>query len=178
MSRSCRSSMRPTTGRSHLTRKAVKPILHVFFLFTFISLGAAADVSQHAQEDAIREAVFRYLFKHNAAIQQNPRAYCISLGDNDVDPPDEFMRRFDGHKPSVKKVSECHADPFKGVVDKRTNQPGLIFRVRTISWISATEVKVTGGYFQDGLSASGNTLTLKKKQGKWNVTNDKMNWIS
>jgi len=32
--------------------------------------------------------------------------------------------------------------------------------------------------YEAGLSASGNTYTVKKIKGKWKVTNDKMHWIS
>jgi hypothetical protein len=38
---------------------------------------------------------------------------------------------------------------------------------------------VTGGYFEAGLSASGNTYTLgRQRDGSWLVTSDQMQWIS
>jgi hypothetical protein len=122
--------------------------------------------------------VFRHLFEHNASGQQKKAGvYCLSLRE-DADPSDEFMKRFAGHNPPVRKLSECSIGPFDGVVDKRTHKVGLKFRVSSITWISATEAEATGGYFEGGLSASGNTYTVKKVHGKWRVTKDKMNWIS
>ena len=61
-------------------------------------------------------------------------------------------------------------------MDKKTGEQGLIFNVTRIQWKSDTEVE--GGYYEAGLSASGNTYTLKKDKGKWQVTKDKMDWIS
>ncbi|HCS54942.1 MAG TPA: hypothetical protein DIW81_25710, partial [Planctomycetaceae bacterium] len=86
--------------------------------------------------------------------------------------------RFAEHKSPVRKVSACTADSGKGVLDKKTGERGLIFRVTSIEWKSDTEVDVKGGYYEGGLNASGNTYTVKKENGKWKVTNDKMHWIS
>jgi hypothetical protein len=155
----------------------MKGIFHGFMLFIIISPDVSADATRQEQ-DNIREAVFRYEFKHNGAIGQALKVYCLSHGDNEDDPSDDFIRRFEGHKPRVQKVSKCDADPFKGVVDKETHERGVILRATSIAWISATEVKVTGGYYEDGLSASGNTYTVRKINGKWRVTADRMNWIS
>ncbi len=129
------------------------------------------------QEDDIREAVFRYQFEHNASGQQKQAAvYCLSIGEN-ADPSDEFMRRFAEYKTPVRKRSECDVGRL-GVVDKNTHKRGLVFRVDSMNWISGTEVEARGGYFEGGLSASGNTYTVRKRLGKWGVTEDKMNWIS
>jgi hypothetical protein len=131
-----------------------------------------------SEEADIREAVFRYEFIHNSSIQGRGAAvYCLSVEGNS-DPPDVFMKRFAGFKPPVRKISECSTDPYKGVIDKRTGKHGLIFRVRSIKWISDIEVEVLGGYFEDGLSASGNTYTVRKKQKKWKVSNAVMSWLS
>jgi hypothetical protein len=136
--------------------------------------------TQAEKEQNIREAVFRYMFDHNASGQQKRAGvYCLSLSYLDpVDPTDEFMKRFSGHKPPVRKISECILHSFEGVTDKLTGKAGLIFRVTEIRWISADEVEVTGGYYEAGLSASGNTYRVAKQQGKWKVIEDKMNWIS
>jgi hypothetical protein len=76
------------------------------------------------------------------------------------------------------KLSDCSSDAHRGVAEKRTGKRGVVFRVRTIKWVSETEVDVVGGYFEDGLSASGNTYTVIKTQGKWTVSEAKTNWIS
>ena len=133
--------------------------------------------SQREQDD-IREAVFRYQFHHNSSIQGTKVAvYCLSVEKAD-DPPDGFMQRFAGLTPSVRKISECTAEPYKGVAEKSTGKRGLIFRVKSIKWISQAEAEVIGGYYEDGLSASGNTYTVTKTKGRWRVFKAWMNWLS
>jgi len=40
-------------------------------------------------------------------------------------------------------------------------------RPRKIEWMSDTEVEVKSAYYEAGLSASGNTYTLRKEKAKW-----------
>jgi hypothetical protein len=157
----------------------MKTIAHLLFLFAFASLGLAADKARESQTDDIREAVFLWQFEHNASGQQtNAQVYFLEVGEKGGDPGDEFMKRFTGHKPPVRKVSACSASADQGVLDKKTGEKGLIFRVTSIKWKSDTSVDVSGGYYEAGESASGNTYTAKKEKGKWQVTNNKMHWIS
>ena len=157
----------------------MKAITQISLLSAFAWLGVAADNARENQTDDIREAVFRWQFDHNASGQnKKAQVYFLGIGDRGGDPTDEFMKRFADHKPPVRKVSACSADAGKGVRDKKTGETGLIFRVTKIEWKSDTEVRVKGGYYEAGLSASGNTYTVKKENGKWKVTKDKMDWIS
>ena len=114
--------------------------------------------------------------------QQRTGAYFLEVTDlksgKQIDPSPAFLKRFAGHKPRVAAVSQCSASADKGVRDKKTGEQGLIFSVDDIYWISETQVRVGGGYYEAGLSASGNTYTLEKKNGKWVVVKDVMNWIS
>lgn len=136
-----------------------------------------ASFTTREQED-IREAVFRYQFQHNSSIQGSGAAvYCLTI-ENNADPSDDFIKRFAGSKPPVRKASDCSADAYKGTVEKATGKRGLIFRVRNIKCISPTRAEVVGGYFEDGLSASGNTYTVTKSKGRWRVSNTSMNWLS
>ena len=67
----------------------------------------------------------------------------------------------------------------RGVFDRKTGEKGLVFYIETIEWKSDAEVDVKGGYREHGMSASGNTYTLRKQgNGKWEVTNDKSEWVS
>ena len=47
-----------------------------------------------------------------------------------------------------------------------------------IKRVSDTKVEVSGGYYEAGLSSSGNTYIVELKEGKWVVTGDTMHWIS
>jgi len=145
----------------------------------FASVSVGADQARQLQEDDIREAVFRWQFDHNVSGQQKrAKVYFLSVGEKYGDPSDEFLKRFADNQPPVRKRSECTADAGKGVLDKKTGEQGLVFNVTRIQWKSDTEVEVEGGYYEAGLSASGNIYTLKKEQGKWKVVNDKLVEIS
>ena len=129
------------------------------------------------EEQNIREAVFRYLFIHNASGHQDkPHYYCLSVAGGD--PTDELMRRFKSHNPPVRKASQCNSDPYKGVFDKSTGKRALMFEADSVKWTSEMSVEVEGGYYEDGLSASGNTYRVVKRNGAWKVTQEKMKWLS
>ena len=132
------------------------------------------------QEDNIKEAVFRYQFVHNASgLQQKAGVYFLSLwgvGEDGKDPSDDFMRRFAGHTPPVKKFSRASFED--GLKDEETGARGLIFRVTVIKWITGSRVEVGGGYYEGQVSSSGNTYYVEKRDGKWVVVRDKMYWIS
>ena len=159
-------------------------IVVAILLATALRLDAAKDppnlesAARISEEADIREAVFRYEFANNSSIQGRRAAvYCLSIEGNS-DPPNVFMKRFAEFKPPVRKISECTTDPYKGVIEKSTGKHGLVFRVKSIRWISDVEVEVIGGYYEDGLSASGNTYTLRKRKKKWKVSDAVMNWLS
>jgi len=141
------------------------------------SCAVPAESIRAKAEDEIREVTFRYQFLHNASgLQQNAKIYFLAIGEEGGDPTDEFMERFADDKPTNKKESQAKLGD--GVKDRDTGERGLIFRVGNIKWVSDTEVEVEGGYYEAGLSSSGNTYFLKKQKDKWVVTKDVMHWIS
>jgi hypothetical protein len=131
-------------------------------------------------EDDVREAVFRHLFDHNASgMQKNAKVFCLQI-EGKQDPSSELLRRFDGNEPRVKQASLCAFKPGHargGVVDE-TGAPGLIFRVDTIQHTGENAATVEGGYFEAGLSASGNVYELVREGNQWIVKKDTMKWIS
>lgn len=125
----------------------------------------------------IREAALRYMFRHNASGQQlQAHVYCIGLPD--IDPSAAFVARLGDVRPTVKPISACDAGAGDGVLDKATGQLGLIFHAGAIRWIDADHAELDGGYYEAGLSASGNTYYLQRQNGAWLVTKDVMHWIS
>jgi hypothetical protein len=78
-------------------------------------------------EDHAREAAFRYWFA-DIAKPANMNAYYLSLGaiQNDIDPSEEFMKRFEEHQPPVKKVSQCEYEQ-SSVREKKTGKIGLLY---------------------------------------------------
>ena len=113
----------------------------------------------------IAESVFRYQFSHNASgLQQKAQGFFLKLFRDDPDA--DFLSRFKDVMPPVHKGTE-----FK-------SGAGLRFSVVKIKRLTASTVEVEGGYFEGGLSASGNRYTVEKKDGKWTVVKDRMMWIS
>jgi hypothetical protein len=134
-------------------------------------------VPPNVNADDVREATFRHMFGKNASGQQNGSGvFCLAV-ESDQDPPHAFLMRFKNVKTPVRGQSECNVSAA-GVVDKRTQKHGLVFRIDHIEFKDAKHATVHGGYFEAGLSASGNTYTLVHKANGWVVVKDEMNWIS
>lgn len=71
----------------------------------------------------IYEAVFRHLFVYNGSGLTNASAFYLSV--EGKDPGEEFLKRFAGNTPPVKKASECRQDADTGRIwDKADNPPG------------------------------------------------------
>ena len=147
-------------------------------------LGTPPPVQQSL--DDIREAVFRYQFSNNeSGQQQSALVYFLGFrvpGDSlrreyYIDPSDDLMARFRGNVPPVKKCSQCSRSIY-GVFDTLTGASGLLFRIDSIKEIDNNEVEVAGGYFESGLSASGNIYTVRRVGNTWIVVKDIMLWIS
>ncbi len=135
------------------------------------------------QEDGIREVVFRYQIPRKRFWSRlaAARVFYLALeeGGKLKDPRDEFIERYHGHKPPVRKFSQCTVPPaVAGVRDKETGERGLVFSVSSIEWESTTEVVVEGGRYEHGLSSSRNRYWLESKKGRWQVTRDVMLRIS
>jgi hypothetical protein len=123
-----------------------------------------------AEEDQIRETVFRYLFEFNVSGQgKMANAYYLRV-EGHADPTSQLLQRFTGHKPVVKPASAATLEPGTAlVVDRETGKPGLIFWIGEIRWQSDDSVEVDGGYEEASESASGNTYHLSRAGGKWEV---------
>ena len=82
-----------------------------------------------AEEDDVREAVFRYQF-HNTGIALAYHFIAI----DDKSPSDAFVKRFKDDDPPVRPISESRIEkkPIRTVVSKKDGQNGIIFRVGDI----------------------------------------------
>lgn len=131
-----------------------------------------------ADEQDIKEAVFRYQFEHNGSgLQKNAKVYFLSLNQG-RDPSDDFMNRFRDHVPPVRKVSQASMSA-EGVIDKRTRERGLLFRITGgVQWLSENEVEVAGGYFESGQSASRSVYNVRRVNDKWAVQKEKIKRVS
>jgi hypothetical protein len=143
-------------------------------------------------EDAIREAVFRYQLKHNAScLKGKAGAYYLSTGKGQ-DPSDAIMKRFVGHSPPVRRFSAAviksktkdlppdEPKEFQGfwVRNKETGKPGTIFHAGSIRRLGRHLAEVSGGYYEGGLSASDNTYRVVRRRGRWEVLSDRLDAIA
>lgn len=152
----------------------------LFFGFSLLYM-PFSQATAFSEEDAVREAVFRYQFRKNvSALKTAAGVYCLSVllaGEELQDPSHELMARFRGHVPPVKKRSECDVSR-NGVYDKTTRAQGLMFYLKGTRLTSPDTAEVYGGYYENGLSSSGNTFILRRQEGKWIVVRAVMMWIS
>jgi len=124
------------------------------------------ELNREAEILNVFEALFRHQFANNSSgSQQNALAYYLQI--DGEDPTAEFLKRFRKHSPPVRKGS-----------DFRQDCGGLLFRIDSWEWTGDTAVELTGGYYEANLSASGNRYKLVKRNGKWTVERDEMEWIS
>lgn len=174
-------------------------VTFAIFVLSLCSPAAAAQSAKEklkfASEDDIREAVLRYQMEgwttnadagereatdktdKEIAARLNFHVFFISI--NEKDPSDSFMERFKDFHRTVKKASFSKVEGWRNtVVDKSTGEAGIIFNADKVLWRGPDSVEVEGGYFCDGLCASGETFKLRRKHGKWIVTGTKMHWIS
>ena len=116
------------------------------------------------------------MFGNNASGQQQfAQVYCLSV--EGKDPSDGFMKRFSGNEPPVKKASACTASGL-GVFQIGTDVRGLVFSVDSVVRRGGVRAETEGGYYEAGLSASGNTYYLERRNGEWMVVRDVRHWIS
>src|ERR1700689_3389546 len=116
--------------------------VHFLLLVVLVAVSFSSDAARTSQEDDIREAVFLYQFDHNASGGKNhAHDYFLSIveGDHNFfghDLPDPFMARFAGHKPPVRKFSDCRIKNDGEVVLKHSGKAGLLFMTGSITWLS------------------------------------------
>jgi hypothetical protein len=172
-------------------------VIALCVLSSFTVLARPPRPHNRAVEDDIREAVLRYQMAHWAtgsdkaakgvadpigkavAAASFYKVFFISTN-HDEDPSDDFMKRFDKFPIRVEKISQSDLDKKLGnaVVEKATGEKGIQFRVGKIKWNGSNSVEVEGGYFCNGLCASGETFKVRRKQGVWAVTGSVIHAIS
>jgi hypothetical protein len=177
--------------------------LVVFVLLSFFTLYASGldyaqseSANRKAQELEIRAAVIRHQMEEwwrnmdayeshakerwekQTAKEENYKIYFVSL--NGKDPSDEFVKRFSDVPRIVKKASssQIRMSGSSGVLDRETQQTGIIFKANAIRWLQADTVEVDGGYYCGGRCASAITFTVHQEAGHWEVKQTHVNAVS
>ncbi len=136
--------------------------------------------NREADSDAVREAVFRYMFVNNASgLQSKAEVFCLAISaeGKQADPSTAFLGRFTNLKQTVRAASECEASAHDVVRDRQTGKPALMFWTKEIRWTGDLTAEIAGGYDEGPMSASVNTYYLSKQGGIWRVVKDVMEII-
>jgi hypothetical protein len=154
-------------GESNMLRWksfAVAVLLMVVAVAGYCVYAAARTASLSDEEWDICEAVLRHqIFHSSAAGRGTATVYVEVQGDN---PTGAFIDRFQGHQPPVRPGWWYF------------HSSGVLYRIGAIKRTGENSAEVSGGYYEGSLSASGNTYYVVRKDGKWVVERDQMNWIS
>jgi hypothetical protein len=141
--------------------------LTVILFSVYLARQKAADNARHvAQEDDIREAIFRYEMKDH----RFPDAVFLSI--NNQEPSDAFMQRFSDVKIAVRKwvaIAPSEDRSRDGIYDRDTGKPGVALSVGKITWTSDHGVIVAGGYYCGSLCAGGGDFYVVLHNGRWVV---------
>ena len=141
--------------------------------------GCAPNLSRADEELRIQQSVLRYQFEHNAAANKYA-IFCIAIskGETTSDAPAKLIQGLNDATHKVVKSSDCNAHMDNGVTERSSGKPALMLNVGKANWLAKDEAVVEGGYYEAGLSSSGNTYHLKKISGVWRVVQNQLNWIS
>jgi hypothetical protein len=130
-----------------------------------------------AEETDIYEAAFRHLFANNASMtKQTAAAYFISI--NGMDPTDTFLSRFSGNQPPVKRASLARTGRHNAVCDGAFGRKALSFGIDSVRRIDRDIVEVDCGYCEAILSASVQTLRLRRTSSGWIVIKDTLHALA
>lgn len=159
--------MTPQEPRSRNLVSIVGVLLAMFsFSGCFRGQIGADAAARAAQEDDIREAIFRYEMKDH----RSPDVVFLSI--NNQEPSEAFMRRFSDVKLAVKKwsaIAPAKGPPQRWINDRETGNPGVAISVGKITWTSDHGVIVAGGYYCGSLCAGGGDFYVTLKDGRWVV---------
>ena len=157
-----------------LFRKKQKMCVLAVSCLAVIILSSCGDLQDETPDPEILdlfEVFFRYKFENNASAQkQDAEAYFLEIEGEDPSP--EFLARFKGHSPPVKKGSEFvmgGSIVIEGEAPMEGN--GLLFRIDSYQWIGpfGNCVKISGGYSEGNLSASWASYIWIRRKRKWKL---------
>src|SRR3954468_4234151 len=133
-----------------------------------------------ADPDAV-EALYRHQIGHNASGGKlNVALLCLAAGPQIrdlADPPQSLLARFSGHTPPVRGYSGCRWKD-DGWTDAATGGNAIVHYIVRFACPSPDRCTAGGGYLEGNMSSSGNRYELERRNGRWQVTSDVMEWIS
>jgi len=157
----------------------MKGIIGFTILACTLSLASSLRVRRGAEEDNIREAVFRYGVRHDCSQLEGRGVFFLSVGtEHDEDPSDGFMKRFVERKPVVRKASRAKTGSGGLIEDKETGELGVILSAKTIKWVDDTHVEVEVECYESSSIAASDTYLVEKRGDRWTVSKVVNHWVS
>jgi len=127
-----------------------------------------ANPGRAAQEDDIRESLFRYQFSAEPLVFEY---HFIAI--ENKSPSRNFLERFNADTPEVAPISDVERirKPLREIVNKKDQKQGVIFDQDAIKWISDTKVDIVGhSECGDTCEERSGTYHLSKQGDRWVVT--------
>jgi hypothetical protein len=142
----------------------------ISFTFVFLGLNAIGQKNKNhfSRKDSINIQVktFLDLFENNASLKKkNATYYYLSFDDSLKSTMNEVFEKLRIENPKVKLIKE-YQELTKSEKEKIKF---LSFEINSLRFISRKEVYVSAGYFEGSLSASTNTVVLRKRSGRWRI---------
>ncbi len=143
---------------------------------------AAYGPIRSAADDQVRIEVLAYIADHNLGGGSEQVCF-VSL--NGHDPTRRVLARLRNRRLAapIQGISASNyyggdSSPVQGVKARATGGPGIVLRVGAVRWLGAMDVEVVGGYYINGVNASESIYALRKRNGRWRVVKETVQWVS
>jgi len=133
----------------------------------------AEAIPNAGDEQDVAEAVFRYELRQLSS-GNRWKVFYLAIGlENPSAPSDEFMNRFGGQQPIVKRFigSEYNSEQI-------VKEHGLVLGVGGVKWKSKTEAEVDGYRFVVPGEAQGFRFEVKREKDEWIVKSSIATWVA
>jgi len=125
----------------------------------------------------VAEAALHYMFdQHSRYIGERDGRLCYVIKRGEFTEP--LLASFAGYTPTVTATTNLQISKDTGLaIDKATGKAvkSWTVEVREIQGDSAIAYV---SWYSSGLAAGGHTIYLKRKNNKWVVVSEKMDWVS
>lgn len=147
--------------------------------FAFLlSCCAGAGASTAADTLLVQEAVLRYQVSERESWKDEVEVFCIKVkGDTGKeDTAARLVERLADGRRKIRKASACGTDKWGRAIEKRSRRPALFLELGKITWHSSTRASVESESHQASRDAAGGSYRVEKRNGKWVVVKEDIQW--
>ena len=140
------------------------------FHFQNSSESSPAMLADQPSDRDILETVFRYQIDHCYKTHSS-KIYFLSY--KEQDPPDDVLTRLSGYGDHVRKRSQ-----MRGFRDTETGESGILLAISKIERDGNTTIRAFGSCGTAMLDANSYVYKLRRKNGLWRVTQNRLIGVS